>query len=137
MTAIQAYLGEVGIKMRFRKLEGDLASQLWTTPKDPVNGPSVVDWDLAYAAIAALTMHEYYNRFQGGAGSNSHTPAVPELDKLITATNATVDLDKQKAAFYKLQRYENEQLFNIPLYYQQVFIYESDRIDRKSIPLWK
>ena len=133
MTAVQAYLGQVGIKIQFRKLEGDLAAQLWVTPEDPVNGPSVIDWDLAYAGIAALTMHEYYNRFEGGAASNSHTPTDPELDKLIAATNTTADIDKQKEAFYKLQKYENKQLFNIPLYHQQVFIYESDRVDRKGI----
>ncbi len=38
-TAIQAYLDAVGIKMSFRKLEGDLATQLWTAPADPINGP--------------------------------------------------------------------------------------------------
>lgn len=134
MSAIQAYLADVGIKMEFRKLEGDLAAQLWTTPEDPVNGPSAVKWDLAYAGIAALAMHEYYNRFEGGATSNSHTPTDPELDKLIQATNATADIEKQKQAFYKLQKYENETLFCIPLYYQQVFIYESDRVNRKGIP---
>jgi len=74
MAAIQVYLDQVGIKMTARKLEGDLAAQLWMPPADPVNGPSAVDWDLAYGAIAALSMHEYYNRFMGGAASNSHTP---------------------------------------------------------------
>ena len=46
MAAIQVYLDQVGIKMNARKLEGDLAAQLWMPPADPVNGPSAVDWDL-------------------------------------------------------------------------------------------
>jgi len=134
MTAVQAYLDQVGIKMNFRKLEGDLSAQLWVTPEDPAIGPSEVEWDMAYAGIAALTMHEYYNRFAPGAASNSHTPTDEKLGELIEATNATADVDKQKDAFYELQEYFNENLFAIPLYYQQVFIYESDRVDRKGIP---
>lgn len=134
MTAVQAYLSQVGIKMNFRKLEGDLSAQLWVTPEDPKMGPSEVEWDMAYAGIAALTMHEYYNRFAPGASSNSHTPTDEKLAELIADTNATADIDLQKEAFYDLQEYFNENLFAIPLYYQQVFVYESDRVDRKGIP---
>ncbi len=134
MAAIQAYLGEVDIKMNFRKLEGDLSALLWTPPKDPVRGPSAVDWDMAYAAISALTLHEFYNRFQGGAPTNSHTPTDSELNRLIGAINSTADLNEQKKAFYELQKYENEQLPAIPLYYQPGFVVESNRLDRKGLP---
>lgn len=134
MTAVQAYLAEVGMKIEFRKLEGDLASQLWTPPQDPVAGPSTVTWDLAYGAIGPLSMHEYYDRFASGASSNSHTPADPELDALIKATQTTTDLEEQKAAFYALQKYENEYLPVIPLYYQQVFVVQSNKLDRAGAP---
>lgn len=129
MIAIQAYLDAVGIKMNFRKLEGDLATQLWTAPADPINGPSAVDWDLCYGAVAAMAMQEYYQRYRTGEKSNSHTPGNPELDALIDAINASADPAVQKAAFAELQKYENENLFAIPLYYQQMFIYESDRLN--------
>ena len=46
MTAIQAYLADVGVKMNFRRLEGDVGAQLWTGASDP-SGPAVVKWDLA------------------------------------------------------------------------------------------
>lgn len=134
MSVIQQELAEVGMKANFRRLEGDLAAQLWVKPDDPVNGPASVKWDLAYAANAALAVHEYYNRFKGGATSNSNQPTDEKLDELIAATNATADVDKQKVAFYKLQKYFNEQLFAIPLYYQQVFVYKNNRVDRKGIP---
>jgi len=134
MSVIQQELAEVGMKANFRRLEGDLAAQLWVKPNDPVNGPASVKWDLAYAANAALAVHEYYNRFKGGATSNSNQPTDEKLDQLIAATNATADVDKQKAAFYKLQKYFNEELFAIPLYYQQVFVYKNNRVDRKGIP---
>ena len=129
MTAIQAYLDAVGIKMNFRKLEGDLATQLWTAPADPINGPSAVDWDICYGAVAAMAMQEYYQRYRSGEKSNSHTPGDPELDALIDAINASADPAVQKAAFAKLQKYENENLPAIPLYYQQMFIYESNRLN--------
>ncbi|MBO1265145.1 ABC transporter substrate-binding protein [Proteiniclasticum sp. SCR006] len=128
MAAIQSYLKDVGIKMNFRLLEGDLGSLLWTPPADPVNGPSAVEWDLAYAANAALSLHEYYDRYQTGSSSNSHTPSDPKLDELIEATNSTFDTDEIVAAFQELQKYENETLFTIPLYYQPTFVIESDKI---------
>ncbi len=128
MAAIQAYLKDVGIKMNFRLLEGDLGSLLWTPPADPVNGPSAVDWDMAYAANAALSLHEYYDRYQTGMSSNSHTPSDPKLDELIKATNSTFKNDEIVAAFQALQKYENENLFSLALYYQPIFVIQSDKI---------
>lgn len=134
MAAIQQYLAQVGIKMTARKLEGDLSSQLWVAPKDPLNGPSAVKWDMAYAAIAALAPHDYYNRFMTGFSSNSHTPSDPKFDSLIAKTNAFADINQQKQAFKDLEIYENEMLPILPLYYQKVFIVQSDRLDRKDAP---
>lgn len=128
MTSIQAYLKEVGIKMNFRLVEGDLATILWKAPADQVNGPSAVDWDLAYAANAALSMHEYYDRYKTGTPSNSHTPADETLNRLIDATNASINSEDQKKAYFELQKYENENLFTIPLYYQPIFLIESNKI---------
>ncbi|MFA6784795.1 MAG: ABC transporter substrate-binding protein [Sphaerochaeta sp.] len=129
MTAIQSYLANVGMKSTFRKLEGDLASQLWVPPVDPVKGPSAVTWDMAYAAIGALSMNEFYDRFLTGGGSNSHTPSDPVYDSLIKGTHV-VDPEAQKAAFFEVQKYENDQLPAIPLYYQQVFVAQSTHLDR-------
>ena len=128
MTSIQSYLKEVGIKMNFKLVEGDLATILWKAPEDQTNGPSAVDWDLAYAANAALSMHEYYDRYRTGSPSNSHTPADETLNKLIDATNV-VDTEAQKKAYFELQKYENENLFSIPLYYQPIFLIESNKIE--------
>lgn len=133
MTAVQAYLQDVGMKMTFRKLEGDLASQLWVPAKDKINGPSSINWDLAYAAIGALSMNEFYDRFMTDGGSNSHTPSDPIFDKLITATHV-VDPTKQKEAFFAVQKYENDNLPAIPLYYQQVYAVQSSRLDRAGAP---
>ena len=132
MSIIQNYLAQVGIKMEFRLVEGDLATLLWSLPKDPVNGPSAVDFDLCYGATAALSMHEYYDRYQTGAALNSHTPGVAELDELIKATNASIDPEQTKTAFNELQKYENEELFALPLYYQPVFVMKTDKI--KGMP---
>lgn len=135
MAAIQSYLKDVGIKMNFRLIEGDIGTLLWTPPADPVNGPSAVEWDLAYGANGALSLHEYYDRYQTGSPANSHTPGDPKLDALIAATNATFDNDEITAAFRELQKYENETLFSYALYYQPVFIIESDKI-KKGAPAY-
>lgn len=129
MAVIQQYLAEVGIKMNASLVEGDLATILWKAPNDPVKGPSAVDWDMCYAANAALSMHEYYDRYQTGYSINSHTPGNSALDELIAATNASVDPEVQKKAFFELQKYENETLFEIPLYYQPIFLVHSDKVE--------
>ncbi len=128
MAIIQQYLAEVGIKMNARLVEGDLATILWKAPEDPVNGPSAVEWDMCYAANAALSLHEYYDRYATGYSINSHTPSDSTLDALIAATNASVDSEVQKQAFFELQKYENETLFALPLYYQPIFMIHSDKI---------
>lgn len=128
LSAVKKYLREVGIKMDFRLLEGDLSTLLWKTPADPIKGPSAINWDMAYAAIAAQTLNEYYDRYQTGFSTNSHTPKNVELDTLIRAISSTFDNDKILEAFHALQKYENETLFSIPLYYQPIYIIESDKI---------
>jgi len=130
MATIQAYLADVGMKISFRKIEGDTAAQLWTAPEDRVNGPAEVDWDLCYGAIAALTLNDYFDRFGTESHLNSHTPTDPELDALIETTNTTGDLAVQAEAFKQIQAIINSKVYAIPLYHQQLFIYESSRLDR-------
>ncbi len=129
MVAIQAYLQDVGVEMTYRKLEGDVGEQLNVLP-EANSDTSAVKWDMAYGAKAALALQEYYNGY--ASNTNSYTPANSKLDELISGINATVDSEKQIAAFAEFERYENEMLSDIPLYYQQLFIYESDKVDRNG-----
>ena len=129
MTIIGQYWQEVGVKAQFRKLEGDLAAQLWVPPADMVNGPSAVKWDLAYAAVAALAESEFYNRFASTASNNSSVPKQEGLDEMIAASNATMDVGEQKEAFYKIQQFVAENELAMPLYHQVCFIYTSDKLD--------
>ncbi len=129
MTIIGQYWSEVGVKAQFRKLEGDLAAQLWVAPEDKENGPSAVKWDLAYAAVAALTESEFYNRFASTATNNSSVPLQEGLDELIAASNSTMDTDEQKEAFKQIQAYVAENELAMPLYHQVCFIYNSDDLD--------
>ena len=133
MSAIQAYLADVGITFKAELVEGDLASILWTAPADQTNGPSAVDWDICYAASAALSLHEYYDRYRTGSATNSHTPEDPELNALIDATSASADVNVQNEAFRALIEYENEDLFCMALYYQPIFLITSDRISGMKV----
>lgn len=132
LAAVQQFLAQVGIKVKPRKLEGDLASQLWVAPKDPVKGPSAVKWDLAYAAVGALSPYDYYNRLVGGYSGNSYWPDNPEFTKLIQATAASPDPKVQSEAFQKVVKWDNAHLPAVPLYYQPVFAVQSDKLDRKG-----
>jgi len=129
MTTIQSQLKEIGVNMKFKLVEGDLATLLWKAPADQKNGPSAVDWDLAYGAVAALSMHEYYDRYREGSKANSHTPADVKLNELLDATNSSMDDKVQKNAFFNLQKYENETLFAMPLYYQPIYVINSNKVN--------
>ena len=128
MAIIQSYLADVGIQINARLITGDTDSQLWSKPEDVENGPRAVEWDMAYAAVAAMSLHEYYDRLYSATAVNSHTPKVPELDALIEATNASMDADVQQAAFFELEKYENENLPEIPLYYTPVWVVTSEKL---------
>jgi peptide/nickel transport system substrate-binding protein len=130
MTAIQAYWDAVGVKSTFRRISGDLNALLWTIPRDPINGPSEVTWDILYAAKAATTVQEYYNTFRTGASGNSYLPGDARWDELITASNSTADPARLRTAFQELQRYENQVLPFAPLYYQPLFIFSRNNLSR-------
>ncbi|NRB16360.1 MAG: peptide ABC transporter substrate-binding protein [Rhodobacteraceae bacterium] len=129
MVALQAYLGDVGVQMTYRKLEGDVGGQLNALPASGTD-TSAVTWDIAYGAKAALALQEYYNGYQ--TGKSSYTPGDAARDELIARINGTSNVEEQKLAFKDFERYENTVLSDIPLYYQQLFIYESDRLDRNG-----
>ncbi len=129
MVAMQAYLADVGIEMTYRKLEGDVGGQLNALPAEG-SDTSAVSWDIAYGAKAALALQEYYNGYL--SGRSSYTPGDTDRDALIAAINGTVDVGRQQEAFKEFTKFENSALSDIPLYYQQLFIYESNRLDRNG-----
>ena len=115
LNVIGSYWEAVGVQAQFRKLEGDLAAQLWEAP---VEGASGVQWDLAYGAVAALTESEFYNRFASDASNNSHTPEIEGLDVAIKA-----------ADYGTVQKILAENASFLPLFHQNCFIYTSDHIN--------
>ena len=132
MAAMQAYLADVGIQMNYRMLEGDIGSQISVPPKDAVNGPSTFTWDILYGARAALALQEYFNRF--GYGLMPTIPNVPEMNELVTKVNSSADPEVQREGYFAMERIINENAYIIPLYYQQLYTYESDRLDRHNAP---
>lgn len=129
MVALQAYLADVGVQMTYRKLEGDVGGQLGALPAEGSETSAII-WDMAYGAKAALALQEYYNGYK--TGITPYAPGTPERDALIDAINASADPDVQREAFFEFERYENDMLSDIPLYYQQLFIYENKRMDRNG-----
>jgi len=132
MAAVQSYLSDVGIQMDYRLLEGDVGAQISATPEDPVDGPSAVDWDMLYGARAALAPHEYFNRF--AEGQMPTIPNVPRMNEMVEKANSSTDIEVQREAFFEMERIINDNAYIIPLYYQQLFIYESDKLDRNGGP---
>lgn len=117
LKVIGSYWDAVGVKAEFRKLEGDLAAQLWTAPSDP-DGDSAVSWDLLCGAVAALTESEIYGRFASTATNNSHTPEIEGLDELI-----------EQGEYDRVKQILAENVSFIPLLHQNGYVYTSDHID--------
>lgn len=128
MAAIQAYWADVGIQMNYRLLEGDVGAQLNALPEDSVNGPSAVTWDVAYGARAALALQEYFNQFV--PGQMATVPDDPEMAELVAGINGTPDPLVQRDYYHQLERIINEKVYILPLYYQQLYAFNSDRIER-------
>lgn len=131
MQALQAYFADVGVNMTYRLLTGDVAKTLGSIPDDP-KAKSLVSWDLGYGARAAIVMQEYYNDYATGKASSDQFPGTPEMDAAIAATNATTDPEKQKEAFFAIEKLMNDNVYTIPLYYQQLFTVESTRMSRNG-----
>ena len=130
MAAIQGMFADVGVKMTYRLLQGDVGAQLNSVPEDGVNGPAAVDYDLGYGARGAMVMQEYYNTFK--TGLNPQTPGDPKMDAMIEKINSSADPEVLKPYFFEIQQYQMEQVNICPLYYQKLFIYESDNVDRNG-----
>ena len=134
MAIVQQYLAAVGIKMEATLLEGDTSALLWTKPEDGVNGPSAVDWDMYYGAIAASSQYSFYTRFLTGGSNNSYSPGNEELDAMINAVNNTAEAAEQTKLFNDIQIFLNENLPVLPLYHMDVYSIESDRMNRNGAP---
>jgi peptide/nickel transport system substrate-binding protein len=132
MAAIQAYLADVGIQMNYRLIEGDVGSQIAVVPDDPVNGPSKVTWDMLYGARAALALQEYFNRY--AYGLKPMIPNIPRMNELVAKVNSSTDPEVQREGYFEMEHIINENVYQIPLYYQQLFTYESDRLNRNGAP---
>ncbi len=132
MAVIQAYLADVGMQMNYRLLEGDVGAQIALPPEDPVNGPANIDWDILYGARAALALQEYFNRF--GYGLMPSIPNIEEMNELVEMVNSTADPQVHRDGFQQMEGIINENAYILPLYYQQLYIFESDRVDRNGHP---
>ena len=130
MAAVQANFADVGVKMTYRLLQGDVGAQLNSVPEDGVNGPAAVDYDLGYGARGAMVMQEYYNSFK--TGLNPRTPGDPKMDTMIENINSSADPSVLKPYFDEIQEYQMDKVNTCPLYYQKLFIYESDNVDRNG-----
>lgn len=132
ITAIQAYWAAVGVKMEFQLLTDNLTVQLWTPPADKVNGPSEVNWDIAFAGTNALTLGEYYLRYHSTAANNSTIPFDEDLDKLVDAIKVAVSIEDQKKAYNDMQVYMNEKVYTMPMFYLPTWVVTSSHLDMKG-----
>jgi peptide/nickel transport system substrate-binding protein len=133
MAVLQAQLADVGINMTYSLIVGDVAKTLNSIPEDP-KGKSVVSWDMAYGARAAMVMQEYFNDYATGKASADGFPGDPELDALIAASNTTTDPEAAKQILMQIDEYINANAITLPLYYQQLMSVESNRLDRQGGP---
>ena len=133
MAVLQSELADVGITMNYHLIVGDVAKTLNSIPDDP-KGKSVVTWDLAYGARAALAMQEYFNDYATGKASADGFPGSPDLDALIAHSNAATDPEAAKADLKKIDEFIAANAITIPLYYQQLQSVESKRLDRHGEP---
>lgn len=132
VAIMQQMLAEVGIKIEGWLIEGDTVTLLNSMPDDrtDVTSASNVKWDLCYAALAATSYHNYYERFYSDekGGVNNSAPTSPELDALIDALMTSADVEAQKAAYAELEKWSAENLYIMPMYYQPIWLVTTDKV---------
>ena len=127
IAIIQQMLAQVGIQ-----IEGTLitdTSVLNGQPADrtDVKSKSQSEYDMGYAALAATSFHNYYDRFHSTGVFNGN-PVTPELDAMIDALMLEPDTEKQKAAYAELEKWYVENMYILPLYYQPIWVVTSDKV---------
>lgn len=132
MAVIQHMLAEVGIKVEPKLFEGNTDETLHKQPtsKDE-NGVSNVEWDIMYRGFAPSTVHEYYTVI---AGRNAF-PINDEIQTLVDELMSTADIDEQKTIYAELETLWSDLAWEVPLYYQPIWVICSDKVDQ-NVDTW-
>lgn len=126
MAVVQQMLAEVGIKVEPKLYEGNLPETLHKQPtsKDK-DGVSTVDWDIMYRGFAPSTVHQYYTVIQ----NRNAFPIDPQIQSLVDKMMSTVNVDEQRATYAELEKLWSDMAWEIPLYYQPVWVITSDKVE--------
>jgi ABC-type transport system substrate-binding protein len=137
VAIMQQMLAQVGVKIEGWLIEGDTATLLNTMPGDATDDArldptsvSNVKWDLCYAALAATSYHNYYQRFASGelGGVANSAPRSDEIDAMVAKLMNSADVEDQKAAYAELEKWQAENLYIMPMYYQPIWLVTTDKI---------
>jgi peptide/nickel transport system substrate-binding protein len=99
-----------------------------TEARADLNSVSNVKWDLCYAALAATSAHNYYERFSSVYGSNNAAPTSPEVDAMVAKMKTSAKTEDQLAAHLELEKWNSENLYIMPMYYQPIWLVTTDKI---------
>ena len=127
IAIIQQMLAAVGIQIEGTLITDTSVLNGMPADKTDVKSKSDSDYDMGYAALAATSFHNYYDRFRTNGVFNG-SPVNPELDAMIDALMLDPDPAKQKAAYAELEKWGAENLYILPLYYQPIWVVTSDKV---------
>lgn len=137
VAIMQQMLAAVGVKIEGWLIEGDTATLLNSMPGDGTDAArldptsvSNVKWDLCYAALAATSYHNYYQRFASGelGGVANSAPISADIDAMVAKLMNSADVEDQKAAYAELEKWQAENLYIMPMYYQPIWLVTTDKI---------
>ena len=130
MAIIQAFLSQVGVSVEPKLLEGDLGTLLNGMPTDRHldKGVSTVEWDLAYAGFAPSCNTEYYSYYHGETGIRNYAPIDDTVTALIDKMMGTTDVAVQKEAYSELEKFWNENMWEVALYHTPIWVILSDKV---------
>ena len=127
IAIIQQMLAQVGISIEGTLIADTSVLNGMPADKTDVTSKSDSDYDMGYAALAATSFHNYYDRFRTGGVFNG-SPVNAELDAMIDALMLDPDPAKQKAAYAELEKWGAENLYILPLYYQPIWVITTDKV---------
>ena len=122
--AIQAYLGDVGIKASLKDYRADSGALTNIRRAGKIDQLASLHWGTTTVLDADQQLYPWFHSSAPDSYGNN-----PELDKVLDDARVTLDMEKRKQLYSQAQKIVMEQAYWVPLYYK----YQIDALDKDLI----
>jgi len=123
MTAIAQQLQDVGMKVEVLQFQGDATTELY----------EVRNYDLALKGLSAFNLRDWYAEYSW-ANFVQIIGEQPDMAEMIRQLEQTADESEQKSILAEMQKWEQENLWKLPLLTLSIYQYLSKSVSTPENP---